>query len=103
MWTGSLPGKPFLLVAAGNDGDLPYPMVDGLFDRRSAPMVEVTILGALHYDSVAPGGPQDKFDEGTQRGVSRAEDWDATNAYAVAFLKYAALGDLDVGSRLFGG
>jgi len=102
-WMGNLPAKPFLLVAAGNDGDLPYPMVDCLFERRAAPMVEVTILGALHYFSVADGGPQSKFDEGTVAGVTRHEDWDTTNAYVVAFLKYAATGDLDVGQRLFGG
>jgi dienelactone hydrolase len=102
-WTGPLPPKPFLLVAAGNDGDLPYPMVDYLFERRAAPMVEVTILGSLHYYSVADGGPQAKFDEGTTPGVTRHEDWDVTNAYAVAFLKYAASCDLDMAQRLFGG
>jgi pimeloyl-ACP methyl ester carboxylesterase len=101
-WTGPLPPKPFLLVAAGNDGDLPFPIVDGLFERRTAPMVEVTILGSLHFHSCAAGGPQDKFDEGTVPEVSRREDWDVTNAYAVAFLKYAALGDMDAAARLFG-
>jgi len=98
-----MPAKPFLLVAAGNDGDLPYPMVDCLFERRAAPMVEVTILGSLHYHSVADGGPQAKFDEGTVAGVTRHEDWDATNAYVVAFLQYAARGDLAAAQRLFGG
>jgi dienelactone hydrolase len=103
IWTGSLPAKPFLLVAAGNDGDLPYPMVDCLFERRAAPMAEVTILGSLHYYSCADGGPQAKFDEGTTPAIARREDWAVTNAYAVAFFKYAALGDLDAAERLFGG
>jgi len=103
MWTGTLPSKPFLVVAAGNDGDLRYPMVDCLFDRRSAPMIETTILGSLHYFSCAEGGPQAKFDEGTKPTITRAEDWAVTNAYAVAFLKYAALGDVDAAQRLFGG
>jgi dienelactone hydrolase len=103
VWTGPLPPKPLLVVSAGNDGDVPYPIPDFLFERRAAPMAQVTILGSLHYFTVAPGGPQATEDEPSVAEIERREDWDVTDAYVTAFLKYAALGDLDAGLRLFGG
>jgi dienelactone hydrolase len=97
-WNIPLPRKPFLLMIAGADGDLPYPMVDFLYERRTGPMVAPTIIGAVHSftcDSCPP-------DEGVVAGIPRQEDWAVTNAYAVAFLSFAARGDLSMAPLLFG-
>jgi hypothetical protein len=99
VWNTPLPPKPFLLIIGGSDGDLPYPMVDFLYERRSAPMVAPTIMGALHSWTCDASCPPD---DGAVAGVPREEDWAVTNAYAVAFLSYAARGDLSRAALLFG-
>jgi hypothetical protein len=99
VWAGALPGKPFLLIAAGNDGDVPYPSVDFLYERRAGPMVAVTIMGSLHFftcDARCTPEP------GAFPEVQREHDWAVTNAYAVAFLKYATAGSLEQAQQLFG-
>jgi dienelactone hydrolase len=98
-WNIPLPPKPFLLMIAGADGDLPYPMVDFLYERRTGPMVAPTIVGALHSWTCDASCPPD---EGVVAGIPRQEDWAVTNAYAVAFLSFAARGDLSVAPLLFG-
>jgi dienelactone hydrolase len=99
VWNTALPKKPLLLLAAGNDADLPYPMVDFLYERRAGPVSFPTIVGATHFAACdgtcadEPGGyPQ----------IARAQDWAVTNAYAVAFLKYTAGGELGYAPLLFG-
>jgi hypothetical protein len=99
VWSGPLPAKPFLLVMAGADGDLPYPMVDFLYERRAGPMVAPTILGSVHNftcDASCPPEP------GTAPAIPREQDWAVTNAYATAFLAYVARGDLSYAPLLFG-
>jgi hypothetical protein len=97
-WDTPLPAKPFLLLVAGNDGDLPYPLVDFLYERRSGPMVAPTILGALHSFTCATCPP----DNTSVAGITREEDWAITNAYAVAFLRFVGHSDVGFGSLLFG-
>jgi dienelactone hydrolase len=99
VWNGPLPAKPFLLVIAGADADLPYPMVDFLYERRAGPMVAPTITGSLHNWSCDASCPPE--DDGVA-GIPREEDWAVTNAYAVAFLSYVARGDLTTAPLLFG-
>src|SRR5205823_1064307 len=41
-------------------------------------------------------------DNGQSAGITRAQSWSITNAYAVAFLKFAADGDLSWAPLLFG-
>jgi dienelactone hydrolase len=98
-WNVALPQKPFLLLIAGSDGDLPYPMVDFLYERRTGPMVAPTVLGSLHSFTCDASCPPDP---GAVAGITREQDWAITNAYAVAFLKYAASRDLSYGPYLFG-
>jgi dienelactone hydrolase len=98
VWDVPLPSKPFLLIIAGNDGDLPYPMVDYLYERRSGPVVAPTILGSLHSWSCDASCPPDPM---IPVGIPREQDWSVTNAYAVAFLAYAARGDLTYAPLLF--
>jgi dienelactone hydrolase len=94
-----LPAKPFLLVIAGADADLPYPMVDFLYERRAGPIVAPTLLGSIHNFTCDASCPPE---EGGQAGITREQDWAITNAYAVAFLKYAADRDLGHAPFLFG-
>jgi dienelactone hydrolase len=98
-WNIPLPAKPFLLIIGGSDADLPYPMVDFLYERRSGPMVAPTIIGSLHSWTCDASCPPD---EGGVAGIPREQDWAVTNAYAVAFLSYAARGDLSFAPLLFG-
>jgi dienelactone hydrolase len=98
-WNIPLPPKPFLLVIAGADADLPYPMVDLLYERRAGPMSAPTLLGSLHSFTCDASCPPDP--SGTA-GITREQDWAITNAYAVAFLKYAAARDLSYAPYLFG-
>jgi dienelactone hydrolase len=98
VWDVPLPAKPFLLLIAGNDGDLPYPMVDFLYERRTGPVVAPTILGSLHSWSCDASCPPDPM---IPIGVPREQDWSVTNAYAVAFLAYASAGDLSYAPLLF--
>jgi dienelactone hydrolase len=97
-WNTPLPAKPFLLVVAGADADLPYPMVDFLYERRSGPMVAPTVLGSLHSFTCEMCAPE----EGGVPGITREEDWAVTNAYAVAFLRFVGQSDVGFGSLLFG-
>lgn len=98
-WNIPLPPKPFLVVIAGSDADLPYPMVDVLYDRRTGPMAAPTLLGSLHSFTCDASCPPD---DGGMAGITREQDWAITNAYAVAFLKYAATRDLAYAPYLFG-
>jgi dienelactone hydrolase len=99
VWNAPLPPKPFLLMIAGSDAELPYPMVDFLYERRAGPMVAPTILGGIHNfscdGSCAP-------ENGANAGITREQQQSITNAYAVAFLKYVADGDATYGPLLFG-
>jgi hypothetical protein len=98
-WNIPLPAKPFLLVIGGADADLPYPMVDFLYERRTGPMVAPTILGSLHSFTCDQSCPPDP---GALAGIPREQDWAVTNAYALAFLSYAARGELALAPLLFG-
>jgi hypothetical protein len=99
LWNTALPAKPFLLVIAGADADLPYPLVDFIYERRAGPMVAPTILGGIHnYSCDASCAPED----GAVAGITREQQWSVTNAYAVAFLKYVAEGDDRYAPLLFG-
>jgi dienelactone hydrolase len=98
-WNVPLPPKPFLLIIGGADGDLPYPLVDFLYERRSGPMVAPTILGSLHSWSCDASCPPE---EGAVPGIPREQDWAVTNAFAAAFLAYVGRGDLSAASLLFG-
>lgn len=101
VWNTALPKKPFLLLVGGSDADLPYPMVDFLYERRSAPMLAPTILGAGHYSSCDHSCPDEPSVVGPE--IAREQDWAISNAYAVAFLKYVVNGDLGYAPLLFGG
>jgi hypothetical protein len=83
-WVRELPAKPALVVIAGNDADVSYPLVDFLYERRAGPMSAPTILGSLHAWScdVCPA------ERGGVPQIRREQDWSITNAYALAFLKY---------------
>lgn len=97
-WNVPLPRKPFLVLIAGKDGDLPYPMVDLLYDRRAGPMSAPTLPGAVHNSScqTCPDEP------GVAATITREQEWSVTNAYAVAFLKFVMNGELGYGPLLFG-
>ena len=97
-WQGRLPAKPFLVVVAGEDGDVPYPMVDYLYERRAGPMAAVTILGSDHFFT-CDSCPTEETSHPT---ITRAEDWAVTNAYTVAFLRYVGQGDMQSAQQLFG-
>jgi hypothetical protein len=98
VWRRDLPAKPFLVIAGGNDGDLPYPMVDFLYERRAGPMTMVTILGSVHNFScdTCPVEPN------VSAEIGRDRDWAVTNAYAVAFLRYLGGQGLSQAPLLFG-
>jgi hypothetical protein len=98
-WQGALPAKPFLMMVAGDDGDIPYPMVDYLFERRAGPMASVTILGSDHFFSC---DETCKPEDTTTPSITRPEDWAVTNAYAMSFLRYVAFGEMEHAQRLFG-
>jgi dienelactone hydrolase len=98
-WQGALPAKPFLMLVAGDDGDVPYPMVDYLYERRAGPMASVTILGSDHFFSCDEAC---KPEDTSVPTITREEDWAVTNAYAVAFLRYVGLGEMEHAQRLFG-
>jgi dienelactone hydrolase len=100
VWNTSLPKKPFLLLVGGSDADLPYPMVDFLYERRSAPMAAPTILGAGHFSSCDHSCEDEPDIVGP--AIAREQDWAVSNAYAVAFLKYVARGELGYAPLLFG-
>jgi acetyl esterase/lipase len=98
VWNEPLPQKPFLLVIAGSDAELPYPMVDFLYERRSGPMVAPTLIGGIHnYTCDASCAPEN----GANAGITREQQQSITNAYAVAFLKYVASGDATYAPLLF--
>jgi dienelactone hydrolase len=99
MWNVALPRKPMLLIVGGNDADVPYPMVDFVYERRAAPMAAVTVVGGTHFSSADTAVPDEP---GATAGVPRPAEWAITNAYAVAFLKYAARGELGYAPLLFG-
>jgi dienelactone hydrolase len=99
VWSGPLPAKPFLLVMAGADADLPYPVVDFLYERRAGPMIAPTIVGSVHNFTCDASCPPEA---GAVPGITREEDWAVTNAYATAFLAYVARGDLSYAPLLFG-
>jgi pimeloyl-ACP methyl ester carboxylesterase len=99
VWNAPLPQKPFLLVIAGSDAELPYPMVDFLYERRTGPMVAPTLIGGIHnYSCDASCAPEN----GANAGITREQQQSITNAYAVAFLKYVAEGDASYAPLLFG-
>jgi hypothetical protein len=99
VWNAPLPQKPFLLVIAGSDAELPYPMVDFLYERRTGPMAAPTIIGGVHFYSCdASCG----VENGANAGITREQQHAITNAYAVAFLKYVAEGDAGYAPLLFG-
>jgi dienelactone hydrolase len=99
MWNVPLPKKPMLLIIGSSDADVPYPMVDFVYERRAAPMAAVTILGGTHFSSADMAVPDEP---GALVAVARPAEWSITNAYAVAFLKYATRGDLGYAPLLFG-
>jgi hypothetical protein len=100
VWNTALPRKPFLLLIGGSDADLPHPMVDFLYERRSGPMAAATILGSGHFSSCDQSCPDEPNIVGPQ--IPRAQDWAITNAYALAFLKYVTRGELGYAPLLFG-
>jgi dienelactone hydrolase len=100
LWNTRLPAKPFLVIAAGNDGDLPYPMVDFLYERRAAPMALVTVRGATHFSACDDSC---KDEPGATATIGRPQEWSVANAYALAFLRYVAEGELGYAPLLFGG
>jgi dienelactone hydrolase len=99
VWNSPLPPKPFLVVIAGSDAELPYPMVDFLYERRAGPMAAPTILGGIHAYTCDASCPPEN---GANAGITREQQQSITNAYAVAFLKYVADGDPDYAPLLFG-
>jgi hypothetical protein len=98
IWNTPLPERPVLVFGGEADADLPFPMVDFLYERRRAPMVAVTIGGAAHM-STCDGCA---LEPGAQPTIDRAQEWAVTNAYAVTFLDHVTKGDLSRGVALFG-
>ncbi len=98
LWKQPLPAKPALMLIAGNDADVVYPLVDFVFERRAATMSSVTILGSLHAWS-CDGCPPER---GGVAQIKREEDWTISNVYATAFLRYVAHGRLSYAPLLFG-
>jgi hypothetical protein len=96
-WGRPLPPKPAVITVAGNDADVLYPMIDFVYERRSASTSLHTILGSLHnFSCHCPP------ERGGEPGIKPEEDWAVTNAYVVAFLKHVAEGDLGTAPLLFG-
>lgn len=98
VWNRPLPTRPFLMISGEGDADLPFPMVDFLYERRSAAMTSVTIGGAAHFSSCDGCA----LEPGAQLEIERSQEWAVTNAYTIAFLKYATRGDLGQAPLLFG-
>jgi hypothetical protein len=102
MWSRKLPARPMLLNIASDDGDVIYPICDFLFERRSSVQSAHTIVGTVHNYTLgcseAVCGPE----RGLRPRITREQDWAITNAYATAFLKYVAQGDLRYAALLFG-
>jgi pimeloyl-ACP methyl ester carboxylesterase len=102
QWSRKLPARPMLINIASDDGDVIYPICDFLFERRNSLQSAHTIVGTVHNFTLgcseAACGPEGR----TRPRISREQDWAITNAYATAFLKYVAQGDLSYAPLLFG-
>jgi hypothetical protein len=92
-----------LITIAGSDGDVTYPICDFLYERRASAQSAHTIIGDVHNFSEGCTDPRICGPEmGTMPRITREQDWAITNAYATAFLKYVAQGDLSYAPLLFG-
>ena len=100
-WNRKLLARPMLINIAGSDGDVTYPS-DFLYERRASALSAHTIVGSVHNFTLGCTericGPE----AGVMPRITREQDWAITNAYATAFLKYVAQGDLGYAALLFG-
>jgi dienelactone hydrolase len=103
MWNRKLPARPMLINIAGSDGDVTYPISDFLYERRASAQSAHTIVGSVHNYTLGCTDPRICGPEmGAMPRITREQDWAITNAYATAFLKYVAQGDLGYAALLFG-
>lgn len=87
---------PSLVISAGNDGDLTYPIADEFIDRATGPTTFVTVYGGVHNflgDANA--------DEGGAT-ISRLDEQKRVGSFVVAFIRRWSLGDVSLDGYLYG-
>ena len=102
QWSRKLPARPMLINIASDDGDVIYPICDFLFERRSSAQSAHTIVGSVHTYTLGCSEAACAPEGRTRPRIAREQDWAITNAYATAFLKYVAQGDLSYAPLVFG-